>query len=391
MKLLRFITAASILCIQLHSESRTGGENNNPFIRSVPGSTSSNTPIIRPSDSGFFSSTSNIVEDNVGNGQNGLEYKMADANRQANAGAAAAFTSAGLLTGAAVAALLAMQYAEAGRLFGLAGMEFGQGGAAIATRDANGLNRSILMADGNQKSQQAFDRQAMANSLLDANARSALAAQGIDPNTFMNDLVSGKIRSGSDALTALGQNPTPEQAAAANDYSGVDVNGILSSDPESLGPEYRSLLGVKDDAMPQSTASGPSSAGMGAVSGVSSAPGSSKAASAGAGSGVGISASSAVPTKGANGSKSAPVGLAEHIGLNGLPNMAELFAVMNQGQEIDPAAMAVLREQLLSLGVSKTKGQNIFRLANRNFRSFSKWRGIRNQKNPTRGLASVRR
>lgn len=375
-----FVSALSFVSLSVQAESLTGGLNNNPFSNTAP---TGNSAPRNVGDSAFFSSPSNIIDNSAGNSQNGLEFKLNDANRQAMDGANAAGVSGGLLTGAAVAALAASQYVRAGVLFGMAGQEFAQMRASSKTALENAANRGTLLANANQNGQQGLDSGAMANALLTPQAQSALEAQGIQPASFMNNLVNGNIQSGSQALAALGQTLTPEAAEAANDYSSVDLTALGGA--ENLGDEYRSLLGIKDDVMPQSADISHGSAGYGGgtldTANGTSAP--SSAATSASLRGVGTAAPGSVAKPGAN-------ALAEKFNFNGMSNMSEIFSAFGQGKELDPAAMALLRAELLTLGVSKTKGQTIFRLANRNFRSFNKWR-VQKQagKKPERGLASV--
>lgn len=167
------------------AESYTGGQNTNPFANAQPAPRPA--PPTRASDAGFFSNTADIFDNQVGNSQNGLEYKMQDATRQSNAGVGAAVTAGTLLTRAGFEALAAWNFPEASRLFGLAGMEFAQAGASSGTAQANLGNRGTLLANANQ-SGSGFDPGQVAEALLDPQTRQLLERQGLDASSFLNQL-----------------------------------------------------------------------------------------------------------------------------------------------------------------------------------------------------------
>jgi hypothetical protein len=169
-------------------------------------------------------------------------------------------------------------------------------------------------------------------------------------------------------LEALGKTGlSADQVAVANDYAGVDVESLLSNS-DSLGEEYRSLLETKDDAADHGVVGG--ATGSGSFSNNAGSPSMPDPSS--------TSGEFPLPpqteAKVALGVKKTGPVEGEKISSDNLPNVAEILAAFGQGKNLDPAALELVREELQSLGVTKKKGQTIFRLANRNFRSFSKWR-----------------
>jgi hypothetical protein len=372
------LVSFSILLLSppLSAESYTGGQNNNPFANA---GASASIPPVRASDSGFFSNTANIFDNSAQNNQNGLEYKLQDAGRQANAGQGAALTAGGLLTGAGVAALLAMNYAEAGRLFGLAGLEFAQAGASNRTNLGNLGNRGTLLANANQNSN-GYDPVSVANSLATPEARQALAAQGVNPDDFLRQLASGNIRSGAEAAAALGHTSTP--AAELNDYSSVNVAGIIGSGEGSAGEEFRSLLGVSDDEEGTKATDSP----VGALSTLQNNPGSTASSSDSA-----SDQKSSAPSRGIASIGTTAVGQGPDRVNAGGANGSGSFGLSALGLGLpsgDETAGDLSRTGLMAVGITKTKGQNIFGLAGRNYRSFSKWRVIQKLEKPRRKLAS---
>lgn len=370
----------------IFAESYTGGENNNPFLNTTPAPTG-NAPQSNAGDAKFFGDTSTIQDNSAGNAANGREYKAGDAQRQGNAGTGAAIAAGSALTAAGMQQLSMLNFPEAARLFGLAGMEFAQAGADAASASANGDQRSMLLANAGQSGNQAtFNPQDVAKDLMTDQARAALQAQGVDPSAFLNQLTSGNIRSGSDALSAIGKGGDIP-AETVNDYSSVDLGSFFGSPPEDLGDTPRELLGMREDAQTNAL-------GGGAVAGGGSGG---SLGSVGVGDGLGASPS--------NGSLSQPHVVNGSVGtLAALDKKGGLGTNLSTGNgEITipgigvgtaagkaELAAAVSRAELLSLGVTRARGQNIFRVANRNYRSFSKWRALRanRPKGHTRDIAS---
>ncbi len=337
------------------AESYTGGQNANPFANAQPAPQPA--PPTRSSDAGFFSNTGNIFDNQAGNSQNGLEYKFQDATRQSNAGVGAAVSAGTLLTRAGFEALAAWNFPEASRLFGLAGMEFAQAGASSGTAQSNLGNRGTLLANANQ-SGSGFDSTAVADSLLDPQTRQLLERQGIDASSFLNQLTSGSIRSGQDAAVALGK--THLEAASVNDYSGVNLAGIIGQG-EPLGEDSRNVLGVAEETVETNANATPSSTLVqGEARGLASLPPSGQSDGGG---------------QNASGKKSGQASGASQLSSQGAvdKSLSAGFHAGKNGSE-DPLD-ELSRADLLSLGVNKSK-QNIFGLAGRNYRSFSKWRGI---------------
>jgi hypothetical protein len=338
------------------AESYTGGQNTNPFANAQP--SSAPAPPTRASDAGFFSNTGGIFDNAAGNSQNGLEYKFQDATRQSNAGVGAAVSAGTLLTRAGFEALAAWNFPEASRLFGLAGMEFAQAGASSRTAQGNSGNRSTLLANAGQSSQ-GFDPTQVADALLDPQTRQLLEKQGIDPSNFLNQLTSGSIRSGQDAAAALGKSNL--DTASVNDYSGVNIAGIIGQG-EPSGEDLRSVLGVAEENESASNESNPASilvqGGSRGLASLSQPDGVESGANSSTKKGLLRTGASELSHRDGKEDKSLSVGFQ-----------------MTPKLGVEDSFEALSRGDLLSLGVSKSK-QNIFGLAGRNYRSFSKWRGI---------------
>jgi hypothetical protein len=389
-KLVLFGFATALVVAPLgYAESYTGNYNANPFANAAPApSSQTNSPRSNPGDAHFFTSTSTIFDDSAGNAANGREYKLQDATRQANVGQAGAIAAGTALSAAGANQLALMNYPEAARLFGLAGMEFAQAGINSGTAAANtGLRTTLLSESGQTSAQSSYNPSQVAQTLMTPSTVAAFQAQGIDPNLFFNNLASGNVRSGADAYAALGQDPsslTPDTLNTINDTSGEDLKGIL----DQVG------LGVNEGAVFNSD---------GGVA--SRSP-----------NGVGNSGSSNThsdtlnqPSKGNGGLPSqngtlASRGLGSSSGSNGQDGLAGAHAGLGNmfgsfGAEAKDADSVggnggtISRSDLLNIGVVKAKGQTIFRVANRNYHSFLKWRTMRypKAKQPAvaRGIASI--
>ncbi len=367
------------------AESYTGGQNNNPFLNSTPAPTGS-APESKSGDAQFFSSPSAIQDNSAANAANGREHKAGDAQNQGNAGMGAAIAAGAALTAAGMKEMSELNLKEAARLFGLAGMEFAQAGASAASASDNGSQRSMLLANSGQGgSQVTFNADDVAKNLMTDQAKAALQAQGVDPASFLKQLASGGIRSGSDALGALGK-ADEVPAEQANDYSSVDMGSFLGTPPEDLGEMPRELLGMRDAAQPNPMGGGPGAAGGGGgVGGINAAESS------------GSSAEVAGTLSQPRGASSHPAAMAvldkKDSSVTGLST--ENGSLSIHGLGVGTAAKAelapgVTRAELLTLGVTRARGQNIFRVANRNYRSFSKWRALRanHPKGRARDIAS---
>lgn len=376
------VAVATLGSAVVHAESYTGGQNNNPFLNATP-APGSKAPQSNAGDAKFFGDTSTIQDNSAGNAANGREFKAGDAQRQGNTGTGAAIAAGSALTAAGMQQLSLLNFPEAARLFGLAGMEFAQAGADAASASANANQRSMLLADAGQNGSQAtFSPQDLAKDLMTDQARAALQSQGIDPASFMNQLTSGNIRSGSDALSALGKGGEIP-AETVNDYSSVDMASFFGAPPEDLGDTPRELLGMREDAQTNELGGGPAAGGGGASMGTIGV-----GESAGATNGslsqprVASGKDALVPASDKKGGAAANLSTK-----NGDLSIHSVGAAAAAKTEL---AAGISRAELLSLGVTRARGQNIFRVANRNYRSFSKWRTLRanRPKGPTRDIAS---
>ncbi len=385
-KLVVLALATVLSAPRILAESYTGGDNNNPFANT--NDTSTPTPRANPGDAHFFTSTSTIFDDSAGNSQNGREYKLADATRQANAGQAAA-TAAGIaLTTAAGVQLGLLNFAEAARLFGLAGMEFAQAGRSGGTSAANtGLRDTLLSESGQTSAQSSYNPQQVAQGLMTPEAVAALQAQGIDPNLFFNNLTSGNVRSGSDALAALGQDPSalsPEAQTALNDTGGEDVKSIL--DQIGLGVNEGAILNSGGGVASNNSAAAHSGARSSANANESSNPSSSA---------NGLAAQNGKLVSRGLGSSATSNGKDGVAGLHsGLEGMFGSFGAGSQEKEMAGGYGGLIsRSDLAAMGIVKAKGQTIFKVANRNYHSFLKWRTMRypkiKQPAAARGIASI--
>ncbi|MBY0370041.1 hypothetical protein K2X33_05100, partial [bacterium] len=200
---------------------------------------------------GFFSNTGNIVDNATNNSGNGREYKLGDAERQAGAGTAAAISAGSLLTAAGVRELAALNFGAAARYFGMAGTEFAQAAATSEKgADYNEQRSALLNVDGDVGFQ-AYNQADVASNILTDEARQALASQGINPDNFANQLASGSIRTGTDALGALGQDVasySPDEMKWVNDYSGVDLAGMKAAAEGDASAADRQQLATDDSA-----------------------------------------------------------------------------------------------------------------------------------------------
>lgn len=366
---IKYLLVLATLASAAFAESYTGGNNYNPFQNTTP--TQSNPPRSRESDSQFFSSTGNIYDNSVGNSENGREYKLQDAQRQANAGSAAA-TAAGIaLTEAGRVQLGLLNFPEAARLFGLAGMEFAQAAASSSTAGANLGLRTILLDEGKQTgAQSTYNPEQVAQQLLTPEMQSTLASQGINPQSFLNGITSGHIQSGSAALSAMGQDPsnlTVEQQQVMNNPATQDLQEIIS---EAVGSAESETIKT------------PSSSGVANVVDSGRGFGNEPHTRSLEQKGVSNRKRSAQEGYGSSGENAK-----ESVGSS---NAQWNAALLGLGVEPEVAA-SMTREDMLNLGVFRMlKGQSIFRIANRNYRSFSKWRGQRKPAaQPVRGLASI--
>jgi len=319
-----------------------------------------------PAGATFFSDTGNIIDNSAGNSANGREYKAADAERQAAAGTAAAISAGSLFTAAGVRDLAALNFASAAKNFGMAGTEFAQAAATASDGAKNGAQRDMLLdSTGETGSQSGYDAASVAQSLLTPEARQALASQGINPDNFAGQLASGNIRTGTDALGALGQDTasyTPEQLDWLNDYSNVDMASV-SGDAEAEQDGDRQLLGIDESAKSGDAlaAAGGGGAG-GAAGGPDGVP--HELADRGLNARLPSIANGKVsPLKSVSSREPASMGMGFLEGLLGKKS---------------PEEMELAKAELRQAGISQPrKGQNIFRLANRNYRSFNKWRATR--------------
>jgi hypothetical protein len=386
-KILSVVGSMLLAAAPALAESTTGGDNFNPFASTNSGT----TPPSKGGDSHFFTSTGSIIDNSVNNDQNGREYKLQDASRQGNAGQAGAIAAGKALSAAAAAELAALNIPEASRLFGLAGMEFAQAGIDGGTSAANSGLRSTLLADDGQNSRQsAYDPANVAQSLMTPESVKALTAQGVDPSTFFNALASGSVRSGTDALSALGQDPSTmssDALSAVNDVSGADLKGIL--DGVALGVNDGATLNSSGGMASSSPTAPTSTSPFGSTSNASlSQPSAANRSSAGLPTKNGKLTSQGVGPSATSDGKDG----AMHTAFEGmLPFGMDLKE--KEKEEAGGYGGSLSRADLAAMGITRVKGQTIFKVASRNYHSFLKWRTMRSpkMKQPAvaRGIASI--
>lgn len=310
----------------------------------------------------FFTDTGSIIDNSALNQTSGRESKVSDAGRQAGAGMGAAISAGSLLTAAGVRELAALNYAGAARYFGMAGTEFAQAAATASAGAEHGAQYSTLTnLDGQVGAQSQYNSADVAQSLLTPELRQALASQGVNPDSFANQLATGSIRTGSDALTAFGQDVasySPDDLNWLNDFSGIDMSQFTAQD-SAPGDGDRQLLAADESAKPGAGPGGMVAGG---------------AAADAEGANVSDDPTLARLPSVQNGKTVAPKAIAKtSAGDGGAAAFLEGLLGKKNGEEIENA-----RGELRLNGVLQpSRGQNIFKLANRNYRSFNKWRSAK--------------
>ncbi len=363
----QFVVLVFTVSSALWAESYTGGANNNPFQNANP---TSKLPQVRPGDSGFFGSTSNIIDNSVGNSQNGQEYKLQDAQRQANAGVGAAIAAGTALTAASMRQMALLNIPEASRLAALASLEFAQAAASAATANQNSGGRGTLLAEGGQTGSQGnFDPNAIAEVLMTDENRRVLESQGINPERYLQSLTNGQLRTPEAVAAATGQ-PYVPQEMTFGEGEVPTFQGYNFGPAEELGEAMREELGTDDSVI----GTGGGGGGDGATSGTITMGNPTQPAPA-PGNHNGTSLSVPWVAQGARGAAGTKKGL--ELAPDAARGLAS-YSSLTIGSKVSEEAGMPSRSDLLQIGVEKPRrGQNIFGVAKRNYRGFAKWRTTR--------------
>lgn len=336
-------------------------------------------------------STSNITDNSVANSQNGREYKAGDAQRQANAGKAAAIaTGVGLVATATpmLASIIPSVRAAGAVLMAKAGLEFAQAAASGGVANQNGDQKKLLKADDGQSgSQNGETEKGSASKDGGASAEAAkqlqnnpqlqdlLSKQGVNSDDFINRLASGEITNPEQVLSSAGSEPV-----SSGDIAAASNANFINGNPEPNGIRDTTRVVNDDNAKLPATdgakdGAGAGLAGIGGAGGVGAGlPG---AAGGLSGTKLGDLAAAAGAGKGGpvdSARKALQDALAAAGGLDGsglLGGISGLFTTSGAGG----ARRAMTTDELLRVGIVKlAPKQNIFMLAHRNYRAFHKWR-----------------
>lgn len=198
---------------------------------------------------------------------------------------------------------------------------------------------------------------------LPDSARAALEAKGIDVDDFLSRALSGEFKSGADVRAFLGApsvTPTAEEAERGQKLAEAQLDQAGYTPPDGPGGGSSQGRIVAFDGLQKTTGKDPLSRALGVLSPGASVPGAGLLAKR---RGQALRAQSGVGSP-----------------LPELPKTRpELQAVLKKllrEREALTEAAAPAYYGLLAQGIqSSVHGQNLFQIAHRNYRSFGKWRG----------------
>lgn len=284
----------------------------------------------------------------------GREYTLEAAGRDTNTGAAVAGATGAALTGAATAHFLMGDWITGGTLMTMAAMEFAQMGASSNAAKQHLTDRSVLMnpytsnpgtsASGSNGNGNSGDFQ---RPELPANFENWLAKSGVDPEQFKSDLFGGKFTDPQSVLTTLGR----------------DTSRISNSDLEKAQKKAEAEFGKISAEVMASLGSG----GMLASSQESKS--SSK-------SDLEKEKNNEHPVGERIGSRATPPGSGQDGDPAAYQNyMNGLFGVPTPGGMTQQDQSLLFESYLKEQGLVPTRpGQNIFQVAQQNYRSYARWR-----------------
>jgi hypothetical protein len=285
-------------------------------------------------------------------GNNGREYKLKEIEKTANQGAGAAAAAGAALTAVGVpmslSPILPVQLAGIDLLI-KAGLEFGQVAEDKASAANHGAQNALIRSEDNMQAS-AVNEKAKVGDYLPQEFKDMLQQQGVDPNTFINQLNNNEFKSAQDALAALGK----------TDISPADIaQGAALAEQETmkvLSTVHAALAGATVDENKNTSGVAASGAANGSNPSIIDH--------------LGNKTTIAAPNnkKGNNPS----VALQTATGGTNARNLASNLFGQQPSQMAEVAQLR--REQYLNMGVqAPTLKQNIFQVARRQFRNFSKW------------------
>ncbi len=319
----------------------------------------------------------NTVIANQGVNTNSREYKAQDATNQGNTGAGVAAATGGVLLGIGipmvVSPILPVKIAGAD-LIAKAAQEFAQAAQNRRTAQLNQAQNNLLNSQYDSGNQTGTNRDNDALSEPLNQFQSLLQDRGVDTSRFRDQLANGEFNSLDDVLRAMGETntATPEQMAQASRLAGQrlgEAQGLVSGQLQGIEVGMEEVL--------------PSASPVGDTTDFSTA---------------GYS--------GSNPSNSHPEGELEaaknsqdqHLIMPNFPKELVAGEAAEKGEgtgssfafdsasllnhvlgvtpeEIGSGASSLIRMALEKIGVTQSNPtQNIFQLAHRSYKGFSKWR-----------------
>jgi hypothetical protein len=307
-------------------------------------------------------------------GGNGREFKANDAANQANNGQQAADGTGAALMAAAIPMLaspiLSVQMAGV-TLMGMAGAEFAQGAADNQAAQQNGNQYSMLTSGDGQQGTSLDDTPSTSTPSLSPALQDLLNSMGVDPYSFATQMGSGQLSTPQSVAQALGIDPgsaddptTSQLVTTALNNLGLDNTTpqvIDNGDEDAVTSSDSGDSGSGSSAQSGSQGGAPSFGGASDITGIGSQP---------------QTAAGATPRGLLNASQEA-----SHSGEAAAEAVNPLAQYLNGVGAVGAEAAEKIADSpagknfMITLGIQKPKGtENIFSIAHRNYRGYSRWR-----------------